>query len=251
MHYIPLLENLVSRELKKRYRRSVLGYVWCILNPLSVMLIMYVVFSNMFRHNIENYPVYLFAGRMMYSYVSESTNSMVKAFVNNGALMRKTRIPYYIFPLAVLCSATVNFAFTLGAFGLVLLFTGTPLSIHVLAFPVVVAQMFCFSFGLGLFLAQANTFVRDTMQLYTVFLTAWMYLTPLFYPLESLPSKLQFLIVHFNPAYAYVQQARDIFLYHQWPQANVFLLGTGYGVLFLIVGLVFYAKSKEKLILYV
>lgn len=251
IHYLPLLQNLIARELKKKYRRSVLGYVWCVLNPLAVMLIMNFVFSEMFRNNIENFPVYLFAGRMIFSFVTDSTASLSRSIINNGSLMRKTRIPYYIFPLSNFCTSVVNLAFTMIAFAIVLIFTGTPITIHVLYFPVLLLGMFMFCFGLGLFLSQANTFVRDVTYLYNVFITAWLYVTPIFYPIENLPDALEFIITHFNPAFFYVHQCRMIFLYHQWPTTELTLLGLGCGFIFLLLGLFTYARSKDKLILYI
>lgn len=249
--YLPLLRNLISRELKKKYRQSILGYAWCVLNPLLVMLIMNFVFSAMFHNSIENYPVYLFTGRMLFSFITESTTSTCRSVVSNGALMRKTRIPYYIFPLSNFCSSIVNFLFSLVAFAVVLVFTGTPISIHVLAFPLVVLEMFLFCFGLGLFLSQAQVFVRDTGYIYSVLTTGWMYLTPLFYPITQLTQGLQYAIVHFNPAYFYISQGRDIFLYHQWPDPTMMLKGAVAGVVFLLIGLITYARSKDNLILYV
>ena len=251
IRYIPLLQNLISRELKKKYRNSVLGYAWCVLNPLMVMLIMNFVFSQMFRNNIENFPVYLFAGRMMFSFITDSTNSLARSIVNNGSLMRKTRIPYYIFPLANFCTSIINFLFSLIAFAIVLIFTGTPITVHVLAFPAVLLSMCMFAFGLGLFLAQANTFMRDVSYAYSVFITAWTYLSPIFYPLESLPGLLQKLITNFNPAYFYMQQSRMIFMSHMWPSPDLLLRGFVCGAVFLLIGLYSYARSKENLILYV
>jgi len=251
IRYIPLLENLVARELKKKYRNSMLGYAWCILNPLGIMLIMNFVFSHMFKNNIANYPVYLFAGRMMFSFITDSTNGLSRSIVSNGALMRKTRIPYYIFPLANFCSSVVNFFFTFIAFVIVLIFTRTPVTIHILAFPLTIVSMFMFAFGLGLFLAQANTFMRDVNYAYNVFITAWMYLSAIFYPLESLPDRIRYIVSTFNPAYFYMQQSRMIFLYHQWPDAKLLITGFVCGAIFLLLGLFSYARSKEKLILYV
>lgn len=251
MRYIPLLMNLISRELKKKYRRSILGYVWCVLNPLLVMLIMNFVFSNMFRNNIQNFPVYLFVGRMCFSFITDSTNAMSRSIVGNGALMRKTRIPYYIFPTAAFASGVVNFLFTLVAFAFVLIMTQTTVSIHLVAFPLVVLQMFVFSYGLGLFLSQANTFARDVNYLYNVFTTAWMYLTPLFYPLEALPAFAQQIISKLNPAFIYIAQSRQIFLNNQWPDPSLMFSGSIFAAVFLLLGCVAYAKCRNKLILYV
>ena len=251
IRYFPLLRNLISRELKKKYRTSVLGYAWCVLNPLFMMLIMTVVFSRMFTNSIPNFPVYLFCGRMMYTFVIGGASSIMHSIDSNGSLMRKTRIPYYIFPAASFASAFVDLLFTLVAFALVLLFTQTPLSIHVLAFPVIVAQASLFTFGMGLLLAIANVFVHDTSYLYAAFTTAWMYLTPLFYPLSALPEWMQSLISAYNPLYYYIAQTRAIFLDHVWPDAAMLLLGFGAGAFMLALGLLAYNKAKNTLILYV
>lgn len=249
--YLSLLGNLVSRELKKKHRRSILGYVWCVLNPLLVMLIMNMVFSHMFRNNIENYPVYLFVGRTIFSFITDSTNSTSRSIIGNGALMRKTKIPYYIFPTATFLSSVVNYLFSLIAFIIVLLLTNTPVTIHAIAFPLVMLQLFVFSYGLGLLLSQLNTFARDVGQIYTVFTTAWMYLTPLFYPLENLPDFLQNIIKTCNPAYVYIQQGRLIFLGNTWPTGDLILQGSIFALVFLGLGILAYHKCNKKLILYV
>ena len=249
--YFPLLQNLISRNLKKKYRRSILGYIWCVLNPLLIMLILNFVFSHMFQRTIDNYPVYLVSGRMMFYFITGSTQSMSRSIIGNGSLMRKTRVPYHIFPLANFCSEIGDFGFSLIAFAIVLIATRTPITVHVLAFPFVVLEMFLFSYGLGMFLAQANTFIRDVGQFYGVFTTAWMYLTPLFYAIEGMSERTRFIITHFNPAYCYVQMARLVFLYHQWPTRFLLLSGMAWAALTLVIGLYSYIRAKDRLILYV
>lgn len=251
IRYLPLLQNLISRELKIKYRQSLLGYLWCVLNPLFVMLIMNFVFSYMFRNNIENYPVYLFVGRMIFTFITESTLSASRSIISNGPLLRKSRIPYYIFPTASFCGSVVNFGFTLIAFIIVLLFTGTPVSIHIVSFPLLLIELFMFSFGLSMLLAQGNLFVRDVGYLYGVLTTVWMYCTPLFYPMENLPEIAQKLVSLANPAYYYVSQGRDIFLYHHWPDPVMMLRGYLVGTLFLVIGLLTYKKSRDYFIYYV
>ncbi len=251
IRYLPLLKNLISRELKKKYRKSVLGYVWCVLNPLLVMIIMSVVFSRVFKNTIANFPVYLFAGRMMFSFVTDSTGLMLNSIVTNGQLMRKTRIPYYVFPLSAMGCMIVNFGFHLIAFLIVLVFTGTWPSIHTVVFPLVCLEMFGFSFGLGLLLAVAEIYARDTNYLFAVVSVAWLYLTPLFYPITVLPELLQKLIAWFNPAYYFVDMARSIFLDHAWPDPAMLLRGGIAAVLFTALGLLAYSKAKKQMILYV
>jgi len=249
--YIPLLQHLVSRDLKLKYRRSFLGYVWSILNPLMIMIVLTIVFSNMFQRNIANYPVYLFSGRMLFSFMTESTNSAMRAITDNGSLLKKTYLPKYIFPLANVSSSAMNFLFSLGAFFLVLIATGTRISLHILFFPLVVVQIYVFCLGMGFFLAQANVFFRDTSHLYSVFTTAWMYLTPLFYPMESLSEGLAWGITHFNPLYFYIQQTRMIFLQNVLPSADLVLRGGLTAVVLLALGLLSFYKTQDKFILYI
>lgn len=255
MRYMPLLKNLISRELKKKYRQSLLGYLWCVLNPLLEMVILTVVFSRVFQNKIANFPIYLFAGRVMFSFITDSSGGMLHSIVSNGQLMRKTRIPYYVFPLASFGCSVVNFLFHLIAFVLVLLYMGITKGlwpgVHMVAFPLVCLEMFGFTFGLGMILAVAEIYVRDTNYLYAVITTAWLYLTALFYPISVLPELLQDLVTGFNPAYYFVDMSRAIFLDHVWPDPAMLLKGGIVAVLFVALGLFVYSKAKKQMILYV
>lgn len=251
IRYLPLLRNLISRELKKKYRKSMLGYVWCVLNPLLIMIIMTLVFSVMFRMNITNFPVYLFSGRMMFSFITDSSASVMRSIIGNGQLMRKTRVPYYVFPLASMGSSMVNFFFQLIAFALVLIGTHTPITIHAVAFLPVALEMCLFSFGLGLLLAISDVYIRDTGYIYSVVTTGWMYLCALFYPIEKLPDIVRNLVVRFNPAYYFIDMSRAVFYEHQWPSPEMLIRGGAVGLIFLILGLCLYNHVKKDLILHV
>ena len=180
--YKDLVRELVSRDLKLKYRRSFLGYVWSVLNPLLIMLVLTVVFSTMFNKNIDNYPVYLLTGRILYDFLKISTNSAMKSITGNAALLKKTYVPKYIFTLSKVTSDLVNFLFSLAAIFLVMLVTRVQVSWYLLLIPFVALQLYLFSLGMGLFLAQASVFFRDIQYIYGVVLTAWTYLTPIFYP---------------------------------------------------------------------
>lgn len=249
--YCPLLANLVSRDLKKKYRTSFLGYLWCVLNPLLIMIIMTLVFSRMFKNSIDNYPIYFFSGRMLYVFVTGGAGAIMKSIVANGPLMRKTRVPYYMFPLSAFLSAFVDFLFTLAAFAIVMIFTRTPVSIHLAAFPVVMIELSIFTFGFGLLLAIANIYFRDTNYIYSAFTVAWMYLTPLFYPVASLSDGMRHAMEVFNPLYYYVHQARSIFLDHAWPDGIMMARGFGVGIVLLVLSLCLYNRVKRDMILYI
>ena len=246
--YIPLLKVLVMRDLKKKYRSSIL---WCVLNPLLVMLIMTLVFTYMYRNKIENFPVYVFIGRMMYTLITGGPATILRSLVANGGLMRKTRVPYYVFPLSSFFSVFVDFLFTLAAFVIVLIFTQSRISIHVIAFPVVLLEAMLMTFGLGMLLSVAHVFIRDIGYIWGVICTGWMYLSAIFYPLSSLPESMQRLISFYNPLYWLIDQTRTIFLQNAWPRYGNVLKGFGLGGLLLILALLVYQSAKDDMILYV
>ena len=212
MGYRDLLIELVTKDVKLKYRRSFLGYLWSILNPLMIMLVMVIVFSSIFRFDIDHYPVYLIIGQTIYNYVNNATVHAIYSVTDNGALLKKVYVPKYIFPLSKVTSDLVDFLFSLGAMVLVMLITGTQFSVYLILLPYVAIQIYVFSLGMGMFLAQASVFFRDIRYIYNVFLTAWMYATPIFYPVTMLPDKIRWIVTHLNPLYYYIEQFRVIVL---------------------------------------
>ena len=157
--YKDLISQLVIRDLKLKYRRSFLGYVWSILNPLLIMIVMTVVFSTMFSRNIENFPVYLLAGRTIFEFVTGSTTQAMHSVIANSALLKKAYVPKYIFTLSKITSALIDMVFSLGALIIVMVATHAKVTIYIVFFPIVLVQVYLFSLGLGFFLAQANVFL--------------------------------------------------------------------------------------------
>lgn len=249
--YKDLLKLLVSRDIKLKYRRSMLGYVWSVLNPLLIMIVMTVVFSTMFKRNIENFPVYLFCGQLLFNYMNNCTHQAIFSISSNASLLKKTYLPKYIFTVAKITSGTVDLVFSLGALLIVILATGAKFTWTMLLFPLVLLQLYVFCIGLGLFLAQANVFFKDTQFIYNAVTTAWMYLTPIFYPLESLPEWLIWCVKHLNPMYFYVGQFRDLIWTGQLPGPAIVLAGVGAALLMLCLGIWSFMRSKDKFILYI
>lgn len=249
--YRDLLRLLVTKNVKLKYRRSWLGYVWSILSPLMVMSVMSVVFSTMFKRNIENFPVYLFCGQLLFNFMNTSTTQSCFSISGNAALLKKTYVPKYLFTVAKITSALVDLLFSLGALVIVLLVTGHAVTWYALLFPFVLLQLYVFCIGLGLFLAQASVFFKDTQFIYGAVTTAWMYLTPIFYPIESLPDKLIWFVKHCNPMYFYVGQFRDLVYYGRMPGHLIMLAGCGAAVAMLLIGVWSFMRSKDKFILYI
>lgn len=250
-HYKDLLKLLVSRNLKLKYRRSVLGYLWSVLNPLLTMIVMTVVFSTMFSRNLENYPVYLFCGQLLFNFMNTSTHQAISAITGNAALLKKSYVPKYIFVVAKITSGVVDLVLSFGALLIVILVTGAKITVYFPLCILVVAQLYVFCIGLGLFLAQANVFFRDTQFIYNAVTTAWMYLTPIFYPIESLSRELTWVVKHCNPMYFYVGQFRDLVYYGRMPGQMIVLAGCGAAAAMLAIGIWSFARSEDKFILYI
>ena len=249
--YQDLIKELVSRDLKLKYRRSVLGYLWSILNPLLIMIVLSVVFTTMLGKKIENYPVYLLTGRLMYDFLKTSTTSAMKSVTSNSSLLKKVYMPKYIFTLAKVTSCMVDLVFSFGALIIVMVATGAKFHPELLLTPLVILQIYIFCCGLGFFLAQLNVFFRDMQHIYSAVLTAWLYLTPIMYQVEFLPEKLQFLIKAFNPLYYYVAQFRDMVYYGRFPGPRIFWGGWLIAFVMLAFGVWTFQRSKDKFILYI
>lgn len=249
--YQDLIKELVMRDLKLKYRRSILGYMWSILNPLMIMIVLSVVFSTMLGKKIENYPVYLLSGRLMYDFLKTSTTNAMKSVTGNASLLRKVYMPKYIFTLAKVTSCMVDMVFSFGALLIVMIATGAKFHWELLLTPLVIAQIYIFCCGLGFFLAQLNVFFRDMQHIYSAVLTAWLYLTPIMYQVEFLPEKLQILVKGFNPLYYYVAQFRDMVYYGRFPGPRIFWGGWLIAFLMLFVGVWSFQRSKDKFILYI
>lgn len=249
--YKDLVVQLVSRDLKLKYRRSFLGYVWSVLNPLLIMIVMTVVFSTMFSRNIHNFPVYLLTGRTLFEFMTTSTNAAMRSIIANASLIKKTYVPKYIFTLAKVTSCLVDFVLSLGALLIVMIVTRAEFTPYFFLFPSVVIQIYIFCLGLGLFLAQANVFFRDMQYIYKAVTTAWMYLSAIFYPITSLPENLQHFIKTYNPLYYYIQQFRDFIYEGQMTEPRVFIMGWVIAFVTLGIGIITFRRSQDRFILYI
>lgn len=250
--YDELLKQLIIRDVKLKYRRSYLGYLWSILNPLMMMLVLVTIFSNLFsRFDIPNYPLYLISGQVLFSFMTESTNMSVGTIIGNASLIKKTYVPKYIFTLSRVCSSLVNLCFSLGALLLVMLFTKATFSWSLLFFPFILLQIFIFCLGVSLILSALAVFFRDIQYLWGVFLAMWIYLTPIFYPVSIIPDEYQSIYKGINPMYWFITQFRDIILYNKLPEPNTIYMGLSVSIIVLIVGAWYFNKKQDEFILYI
>ena len=246
-----LVEQLVTKDIKLKYRRSFLGYLWSILNPLMIMVIMVIVFSNMFDSDIQNYPVYLIIGQTLFNFMNESTNQAITSITGNASLLKKTYVPKYVFTVSKITSSFVNTLFAMGALIVVFIVCKVQVNIYYLLIPFVLIQEYIFCLGLGMLLAQASVFFRDIQYIYAALVTAWMYLTPLFYPITLLPDFLSKSVETWNPMYFYITQFRQIVLEGRIPEPHLIYAGCIAAILALVVGTWAFLKTQDKFILYI
>ena len=245
-----MLEDLVAKDFKLKYRRSILGFLWSILNPLLMMLVITAVFSNMFKSDIEYFPVYYLCGYLIFNFVIEATNGALTSIVQSGYLIKKVYIPKYIFPLEKSSFALVNVLFSFVAVVIVILITGMPIKTTIFLIPIPIFLAFIFSTGLGLILASMNTFFRDMGHLYSVWTTAWMYLTPMFYPISIIPDNIK-TVIYYNPLYYYVTYLRMLVIDGEIPGMEINVICICFSFLFLLIGLLIFKKNQDKFILYI
>ena len=249
--YRSLLKQLVTRDLRLKYRRSILGYLWSVLNPLLTMLVMTIVFSQVFRFEIENYPVYLLCGSIIFGVFFSTTSNCCRAILDNAALIKKVYLPKYIFVLSRVTSGFVDFLFSFVALIFVLLFTNSKFSLYNFLFIIPCLEIYLFSLGIGLLLAQANVFFRDIQYLYSIFCTAINYLSVIFYPVEILPDPVRFFVENFNPIYLYITMFRDCVLLNVLINPNMVFRGLLWALGSIVIGIFCFKRNQDRFILFI
>lgn len=245
-----ILRTLVTKDFKLKYRRSVLGVLWSVLNPLLMMVVLSAVFSFMFRFTIENFPLYLILGTILFNLMADSTNAAMNSITAAAPLIKKIRIEKLIFPLEAVIFQTVNFVISLVAVVLVMLYFRITPTVNLLALPLLIFYVLMFSLGLGMLLAALAVFFRDVMHLWGVVITAWTYATPLFYPVDMLSGWMQ-TAMSFNPMYHYVTYFRSIVMWNTMPDLTENLVCLGIALITFLVGFIVFRKSEDKFILYI
>lgn len=247
-----LMKQLISRDFKVKYKRSVLGVVWSLLYPILTMAVMALVFTNVFKFSTPgvNYLVYLLSGLVMFNYFSEASNLAMSSVVANFSLINKVYMPKYIFPLSKCLFVGINFLLTLIPLYVIIFLTGTGINIYHLILPYVFLCLLLFTIGIGFILATISVFLRDMFYIYGVIITLWTYLTPIMYDVAIIPQKFQ-IFMKLNPMYWFLDFGRQIILYNQMPGLHNFLYCGIFGVGFLLLGIFLFKKNQDKFIYYV
>lgn len=244
-----LIRQLVSRDFKTKYKRSVLGIFWSFLNPLLTMLVQYLVFSTLFRNDIPNFAAYLIIGTVMFNFFSEACGMALTSILSNASLITKVYMPKYIYPLTRTMSSAVNLSISLVPMLIVCLVTGVAFQRSTVLALFFFVCLIIFSLGLGMMLATFMVFFRDTQFLWGVLNMIWMYATPIFYPETILPDKLK-IVLQINPLYHFLKNARMCILDGLSPEPAVYFLCLMIALGMLLAGAFVFCCRQDKFVLY-
>lgn len=243
--YRELVMQLIRRDLVSRYKRSFLGVAWTMLNPLGTMLILSLVFSNLFR-SVNSYPIFILSGLIGWNFFSQATTAALLQNVWGGSLLHKVYMPRTAFTVSAIGTGVVNLLLSLIPLFMIMLILGQPFYFSILFLPVSILLLTIFALGIGLLVSTLALYFPDVVDMYHIGLTAWMYLTPIIYPAEIIPEVYRRWILAFNPMYYLVELIRQPIYDGHVPSGDVLGIGIGISFSALIIGwLVFTWKANE------
>jgi ABC-type polysaccharide/polyol phosphate export permease len=245
-----LLRDLVARDLKVRYKRSAFGILWTMLNPLLLMIIFTVVFAQLFRVTVPNFAIYFLSAFVLWNFFSQATSWSTSCLLSYAPLIKKVYVPKSIFVLATVIAGVVNLVISLVPLALIMVVLGHPFHAAMLFLPVPIVLATLFSLGVSLALAPLCVMFADIVPIYQVVLTAWMYLTPIIYPLSALPEGHKRLIL-LNPMTHLVEAFRTPIYQGALPSSHVLLASTVAGVGTLVIGWLVFARYSDRVAYYV
>ncbi len=244
-----LIDQLVARDFKTKYKRSILGVFWSFLNPLLMMLVQYFVFSSIFQMDVANFPVYLLVGTVCFNFFSESSSMCLTSIIGNSGLLTKVYVPKYIYPLTRTISSVINMLISFIPLVLVCLFTGVHFEKSAVLSLFFFACLTVFCFGLGMFLSALMVFFRDMQFLWGVLTMVWMYATPIFYPEKIIPEQFRF-VLDINPLFHFIKNVRICLIDGISPEPLVYIQCLLIALAMLVVGSVVFKKTQDKFVLY-
>lgn len=245
IQYIFVIRELVSREIKRKYSRSFLGVLWSVLSPLFNMIVMSLIFTTIFRNEIENFPIYYLTGIILWTLFSGATNAAMTSLIDNKNMLLKVKLPTAIFPLARCCTALANLGYSLIAYIIMLFVFRVKLNVYILLLPMVVILLFLFTFGIGKILSILYVFFGDIQHLYSVILTLWMFCSAIFYPVDRVEGVMEFVIMS-NPIYIFIAATRRLVMdaMPPTPREWAMMLLWSFGVY--LAGTIYFDKFQNR-----
>ena len=248
-----LIEQLVTRDFKVKYKRSFLGIAWSLLYPLMMMVVMTIIFSNFFKFTTPgvSYPAYLIIGITYFNYYSEASNLSMSTIIANFSLINKVYIPKYIFPLTKCLFVGINFLLTMIPLYVILFVTGTGICWQHIFLPFCWLCLFMFTLGMSFILSAVTVFVRDMLYVYGIVLQLLNYLTPVFWDISMISDPVILFLLKLNPLYQYLDFARTILLHHATPEPMQWVVCAVSGLVVLLIGSYVFKKHQHEFVYYI
>lgn len=244
-----VIKQLVNMDLKRKYNRSFLGIMWSVLNPLLMMFVISLVFTQLFKRTIENYPMYYLSGNVVWIFFTGATNSALTSILDNRRLITKISVPKILFPICKVCSNLVSFGYVMIAYAIMMVIFKIKPTITIISMPLIILAFFIFIIGFSFILSALYIFFADLKYLYSVFTTALMYTCALFYPIDIIPEAVLPLFKA-NPIYNYVNCFRNAMMYNTFPSFGQWIQCFGWAIGIYIIGYVFFKKNENKIMFY-
>jgi len=251
--YRGFIQGSVKREFQSKYRNSLLGAAWTIINPLAMIVVYTVIFSQIMRAKLPGvdstfaYSIYLCAGILSWGLFAEITTRSQNMFLENANLLKKLTFPRLCLPVTVVATGLLNFGIVFGLFtGFLLITNNFPGTVYVALFPVL-SLLVVFAVGLGILLGVLNVFFRDVGQFFGIFITFWFWLTPIVYPQSILPERIQALMA-FNPMAAIITAVQDVLVRGAWPQWGQLIYSMGVAAALCLLGLHVFRKRAGEMV---
>ena len=243
--YRDLVFQLVRRDIVTRYKRSVLGIAWTMLQPLGMMIVMTIVFSNLFQ-SIKGYPSYILSGLITWTFFSQTTTAAIHQIVWGGTLLHRIYMPRTSFAISAIGTGVINLTFSLVPLIAIMLITGRPIRLSVIFIPISMVLLAAFALGVGFILSTLAIYFPDVAEMYQIILVAWMYVTPIIYPEEILPEAYRFWITNLNPMYHLIKIFRMPLYEGVFPGWIELAIASGIAIITLVIGWLFFAKKADE-----
>jgi ABC-type polysaccharide/polyol phosphate export permease len=243
--YRDLLKLLILNSIKTRYRRSALGVVWTLLNPLLNTLVLTIVFSKLFRFDIDNFPVYLLVGLLVWNFFAQTTTQAMNTLIWGSNLLKRIYIPRTIFAVSVAGNGIINFLLALISLAIIMIFTRHPITPAILLLPVAILILTMFTLGFALFMSTLAVFFVDIVDMFGVVLSVLFYLTPIFYPISVVPQEIV-RVVEYNPITILLSLFRSSIYLGVIPDVNLILSALTLSIVTLLIGWMVFTRKVDE-----
>lgn len=240
--------NFVSTNLSTRYRRSAIGFLWSLLNPLFTMIILSFVFSGFFENSLANFSIYIFSGLLPWTMIMNSILNGTLSMVSAERYLKKVYVPKIIFPIVVVSGEVVNFLLSLISLFVVAMFLGAKISWALLSLPIALLLTALFLLGLVMIVSIINVYFRDMTHIIQVVFTGLLYLTPILYSIDFVSNTMLYRVIKLNPFAYFIDLFHSIIYYAQFPDWNAWLICLLLTLISLVVGLFVFSSSEKDII---